>query len=98
MPFSTICLSLLKNGISIFGAVYDPLGDKLYLSDGKTTTCNDSILRISAETDITKGIVAIECYPRARYDFRKLHNVLCDLDYKVIQLCSIAFPSVLVAT
>ncbi|MEI7477293.1 MAG: inositol monophosphatase family protein [bacterium] len=31
LSISTICLSLLKNGISMLGVIYDPIGEILYI-------------------------------------------------------------------
>ncbi len=98
LPIASIVVSLLHWWKPILGGVYDPLWDKLYLGDWNATFCNDHNIRVSSESEPSKVLVAIECFPRAPYSMNKIHNVLCDANFKVIQFCSIAYPTSLIAT
>lgn len=98
IPFCTIVVSLLHYGNPIFGAIYEPLAENLYIGDGKITTFNGKQVFVTKETDVTKSIVTLECFPTAKYDLKQLHGALCDAGCKVMQSRAVAYPASRIAS
>ena len=97
VPVSSVCLSLLYKWESMLWIIYDPFLDRMFWSDGLHAYMNDELIHVNSETDPNKMMIAIECFPRAAYDFTALQAELIKMNIKVVQFASIAYPTALVA-
>ncbi len=92
-------MALTKNGEVILGVVYDPFENRLYSAKkGEGSYLNGEKIHVSKESQLRKVTGSYEVFKRAKYDTSKLLEVLVNKDIKLMQLCSIVYPSVLIAT
>lgn len=98
IPISTFSLALTKNGVSIIGVVYDPFQDRLYSAvKGRGARLNSIKIEVSKFSQLKEATGAYEMFERARYDTNCLQEQLTKEGVKLMRLCSIVYPSVLVA-
>ena len=98
IPISTFSLALTKNGESILGVVRDPFGDRLFSAvKGEGAYLNGNRINVSRASEL-KGVAGeYEMFETARYDVNKLQERLIHEGVKLLHLCSVVYPSVLVA-
>ena len=98
IPISTFSLALTKNGESILGVVYDPFQDRLYCAEkGKGAYLNNNKICVSKISQLSGAVGEYEMFERAKYNLNKLQQRLVQEDVKLMMMCSVVYPSVLVA-
>lgn len=98
IPISTFSLALTKGGESILGVIYDPFQDRLYsAAKGKGTYLNGRKTYVSRKSELKQAMGAYEMFDRAKYDTSQLVMFLTNEGAKLVQLCSIVYPSALIA-
>lgn len=99
LPISSFSLALTYKGEVIVGVVYDPYCDRLFYAEkNKGAFLNDKKITVNQETDKSKYSLAMENWSQATYDITKIEKELSDNGIKTMRLCSIALPSVLIAS
>ncbi len=98
IPTFTFSLALTHNGESILGVVYDPIGDRLFsAAKGEGAYLNGKKITVSQDESV-KGVVgAFEMFDRAIYDIFPLVQQLLVEGSQMMALCSIIYPSMLLA-
>ena len=100
LPISTFSLALVQDGISQLGVVYDPFMDRMFSAEkGKGSFLNNEAIKVSelGITSLNKSAMAIENFARAKYDLIETERFLTEKNVKLMKLCSIVYPTVLVA-
>ncbi len=60
IPFFCVSIALAKNGVSVCGAVYDPLHNELFLAErGRGATLNGNSIEVSNAADLDDAIISI---------------------------------------
>ncbi len=96
MPFCTSMLALIDKGEVVFGAIYDFLGDKMYVAEkGKGAFCNDERIHVSERT-IGSALVALETKTDV-HDNEKLRKQLRERA-DIINTYSAGFEFIMVAS
>lgn len=98
LPISTFCLALTKNGESILGVVYDPFQDRLFSAKkGKGAYMNGKIIHVSKINQLKGSAGEYEMFETAKFNLNKLQEKLTIEGVKLMRLCSVNYPSMLVA-
>lgn len=98
IPISTFSLALTKNGESILGVIYDPFQDRLYSAvKGGGAYLNDQKIHVSKSNQLFGTVAGYEMFETAYYDINKLQERLTNEGVKLMRLCSVIYPSALVA-
>ncbi len=100
LPICTFSLALTKNGKSILGVAYDPFSDRLFTAEkGQGAFLNNEKISVSAESKLDRVAGEYEMFKMAKYDINKLADHLTMVkEAKLMRLCSVVYPSCLVAT
>jgi myo-inositol-1(or 4)-monophosphatase len=98
IPIATFSLALTRNGESILGVVCDPFQNRLFSAvKGGGAYLNGKPITVS-KTSKLKGVVGeYEMFETAAYNTNKLQEHLTFEGVKLLRLCSIVYPSALVA-
>ena len=98
IPTFTFSLALTHKGESILGVVYDPMGDRLFsAAKGEGAYLNGKRISVSQD-DTLKGVLgAFEIFSRSTHDVYPLAQKLNNEGAAMMALCSIIYPSVLIA-
>ncbi len=98
IPISTFSLALTKNGESVRGVIYDPFQDRLYsAAKNEGAYLNGRRTYVSKKSQLKQAAGEYEMFDRAKYDVSQLVGFLVNEGAKLLQLCSIVYPSALVA-
>jgi fructose-1,6-bisphosphatase/inositol monophosphatase family enzyme len=98
LPISTFSLAFVEDGESRIGVVYDPFMDRLFYAEkGKGAFLNDEAIHVSGNESLVQSAMAIENFVRAPYDLMEAERALTENDVKLMKLCSIIYPTALVA-
>lgn len=98
IPISTFSLALVKNGESILGVVYDPFMDRLYsATKGSGSFLNGVPISVSDTATLKGTVAAYEHFEFARYNVSAIADTLTKEGVKMMKLCSIIYPTSLVA-
>ncbi len=98
IPVSTFSLALVKNGESIVGVVYDPFLDRLYsASKGGGAFLNGKQISVSSTSVLKATVGAYEHFETAKYNISSIADQLTSKQAKMVRLCSIVYPTALVA-
>ncbi|MFA5954491.1 MAG: inositol monophosphatase [Patescibacteria group bacterium] len=98
IPISTFSLALTKNGESILGVVYDPFQSRLYSAvKGEGAFMDGNKMHVSTKDQLKLSAGEYEMFEMAKYDVNKLQERLTNEGVKLMRLCSVVYPSVLVA-
>lgn len=100
LPICTFSLALTKNGESILGVAYDPFSDRLFTAEkGQGAFLNNKKISVSTESKLDRVAGEYEMFKMAKYDINKLADHLTMVkEAKLMRLCSVVYPSCLVAT
>ena len=99
LPTCGFSLALVKNGEPILGVIYDPFIDRLFFAEqGQGTTMNGEPIKVSASKDLNQGLVGLNSWPTALYDFVSLFKTISEQGSKVINCASIVYTAMLVAS
>lgn len=70
IPTCVFSLALVKNGVPIFGVIYDPFLDRMFLGElGKGSTLNGKKIRVSNKKDFKGAVVNIPSNYNATRNF-----------------------------
>lgn len=99
IPISTFSLALVEDGKPILGVVYDPFQERLFsAAAGEGAYMNGEKINVSKMSDLKGATGSYEMFKRAKYDTNDLQEKLSiDEDAILFRLCSIIYPSMLVA-
>lgn len=99
IPTSTFSLALVHDGKPILGVVYDPFQDRLFTAyKGEGAYINGKPIRVSKIDKLKDVVGAYEMFKRAKYNAHALQEKLTmEEDTILFRLCSIIYPSMLVA-
>ena len=99
IPVCAFSLALVKNGQPILGVIYDPFIDRLFFAEqGQGATMNGQPIKVSEHANVNQGLVGLNSWPSALYDFVTLFKTISDQGAKVINCCSIVYTGMLVAS
>ncbi|MFA6304142.1 MAG: inositol monophosphatase [Patescibacteria group bacterium] len=99
LPTCVFSLALVKNGEPILGVIYDSFIDRLFFAEkNKGTTMNNQKVKVSEHASVNQGLVGLNSWPSAMYDFVTLFKTISDQGAKVINCGSIVYPGMLVAS
>jgi myo-inositol-1(or 4)-monophosphatase len=99
IPTSTFSLALVVDGKPTVGVVLDPFQNRLFSAVlGEGAYLNGEKIHVSKTSNLKDAAGAYEMFKRAKYDFNELQRVLTvEKDSIIFRLCSIIYPSMLVA-
>lgn len=98
LPTFTFLLALVKEGQTIFGLVYDPMHEMLYVAErGQGATLNGRPIHVSDAHSINHTVIGMEQWDRAQYNLFPLIEALEQRGAFVIKPCSTGHTGVLVA-
>ncbi|MFA7302133.1 MAG: inositol monophosphatase [Candidatus Paceibacterota bacterium] len=100
MPVATFMAALLFEGVPVIGVIYDPFTDRMFSAErGKGAHMNGRSLRVSqAATRGERPIVGYVSWPDSPYNVLKVMHYLEERGITSINLCSIGYIEVAVAT
>ncbi len=100
IPICTFSLALAKGGVSVLGVAYDPFSDRLFTAEkGQGAFLNNKKIFVSTESKLDKVVGEYEMFKRAKYNINKVADHLTMVaEAKLMRLCSVVYPSCLVAT
>ncbi|MFW5746446.1 MAG: inositol monophosphatase family protein [Nanoarchaeota archaeon] len=98
IPVATFSLALVHKGVPIAGVVYDPWIDRMwYAEKGEGAYLNEKRIHVNAESDPSRMVMAVENWYYAPYQL-PLYDIFKNKGIKTFVLCSIIYPSCLVAS
>jgi myo-inositol-1(or 4)-monophosphatase len=101
LPISIFSLALVKDGEVQLGVAYDPFMDRMFCAQkGKGSFLNDQPNQVSelGADALNQSAIAYENFSRAKYDLIDTIKALTEKGVKLMQLCSIIYPTVLIAS
>lgn len=72
----TTLIGLCENNVPIFGAIYQPIRDELWLGDGKQTLFNNTLVRAKSDVPIAKASMATASGPYFSEKEKKRFQIL----------------------
>jgi fructose-1,6-bisphosphatase/inositol monophosphatase family enzyme len=99
IPICTFSLALTRNGESILGVVYEPFQNRMFTAfKGGGAFLNGEKIHVSSSNQLRGTAGEYEMYESAQFDVSKLGSHLeMNEGVKLMKLCSIVYPSMLVA-
>lgn len=98
IPVSTFTLSLVQEGIPIFGIIYDPFQDRLFeCVKGQPTLLTGNKINTNQAATIKDGTIGVVFWKDNQDYMFPLMDKLAAKGAKFINLCSIAYMDALVA-
>jgi len=99
IPICAFSLALVKNGIPVLGVIYDPFIDRMFFSEkGQGATMNNEPIKVSLNQSLNQGLVGLNSWPTALYDFVSLFKTISEQGAKVINCASIVYTGMLVGS
>ena len=98
VPNSAFSLALTRNGRPLFGVVYDPFMDRLYVAPTpRGADLNGNQIRVSRNNGLQGAVIGLSYWKNAQINLSKLHERLLDSGASVLMLGSITYMGALVA-
>jgi myo-inositol-1(or 4)-monophosphatase len=98
IPISTFTLALVHQGQPIFGLIYDPFTERLFVAEkGQGTTLNGKPIKTSTHTTLQNASMGIVLWKGNAEIYLPIVTKLVDVGAKVFQPLSIAYMDALVA-
>lgn len=99
IPVATFTLSLVHNGQPIFGLIYDPFMERMYVAQkGQVTTLNGQKIHTVSDKSIHNKSIGVVFWHDNIDLFTHLLPKLTGAGGKILNLCSVAYMDALVAT
>lgn len=99
VPTCVFSLALVQNGKSILGVVYDPFLDRMYFAEkGKGAFLNGKKIFVSKANSIKNAVIGVSNWKGAKFNFSPLAEELKIKDVLVMNLLSIVYMSIMVAS
>ncbi len=99
IPTCVFSLALVKNGEPILGVIYDPFMDRMFFAEkDKGTFLNGAKVSVSKKKDLEKSVIGAGVAKRDVFGVNKAIFPLKEEDAKVMNLLSICYMGMLVAS
>jgi len=97
IPVSTFSLALAHKGVPIFGVVYDPYMDRLFVGEkDKGAYLNNKLINVSSKSTLKNAVLNVEGKSISEQS-AFVKNELLKKGVKIVSLASFAYCGVLVA-
>jgi myo-inositol-1(or 4)-monophosphatase len=99
IPVSTFTLALVRHGLPIYGLIYDPFMDRLFVAEkGHGAKLNGRPINTSKVQSIKDSTIGVVFWKGNMDIFTPLLVKLTDVGAKILDLCSISYMDAMVAT
>lgn len=97
IPLSTVTISLVHQGQPIFGLIYDPFTDRMFVGDGINARLNGQIIHTSTVKELSHASVGVVYWKGYQDMFTPLLNRLTAAGSQIYDFRSIAYMDAMVA-
>lgn len=99
VPTAVFSLALVHNGIPLVAIIYDPWVDRMYYAEkGKGAFLNGRKIHVSDVNSFSCNVVGMAKWKNSKYNISELSDVLIAKECHVMQVLSIIYMGMLVAS
>jgi fructose-1,6-bisphosphatase/inositol monophosphatase family enzyme len=99
IPTCVFSLALVRRGVVLLGVIYDPFMDRMFFAEkGKGAFLNGRKIRVSSQRGMVNALFGVSEKRGAAFDVSGLKQRLEEEKARVIDICSITYMGVLVAS